>query len=238
MQTSYHASDLLLKQVDTLPRSLTCSLCMEIYVNPTTTWCCNEVYCKQCILNWMARSDICPHCNTSNVQVNPNPVRRIMEAIGSLEVHCPYAQKGCSYTFAYNDLESHLKSCSFAIVPCPFACIRCAQPHHARQGIYEHLIQSDAEHMRLLQKFLDDHNRQLSELKEQLKRKQEELQQMQEQLAEAQTPTDPIARLPRGERSSLFNRKGENNWCGLATYQPGLLRTRAQNASSVHPVYN
>ena len=104
--------------------------------------------------------------------------------------------------------------------------------------LHEHLIQSDAEHTRLLQKFLDDHNRQLSELKEQLNRKQEELQQMQEQLAEAQTPTDPIARLPRGERSSLFNRKGENNWCGLATYQPGLLRTRAQNASNVHPVYN
>ena len=137
MQTSYHASDLLLKQVDTLSRSLTCSLCMEIYVNPTTTWCCNEVYCKQCILNWMATSDTCPHCNTSNIQVNPNPVRRIKDAIGSLEVHCPYAQKGCSYTFAYADLDSHLRSCSFTIVSCPFACIRCAQPHHARHMLHD-----------------------------------------------------------------------------------------------------
>ena len=85
---------------------------------------------------------------------------------------------------------------------------------------------------------VEGYPREYIELKEQLKQKEEELRQMQEQLAKAQTPlcaADQVqSRLPRGERRNLFNSEGDNNWHGIATYQPGLLRTRAQTASSLH----
>ena len=114
MQATPRVSALLLNEDSSLMSSLTCSICMETFVDPVTTKCCSEVYCKKCILEWMVSgSGDCPHCSVSEFEVNPEPVRTIINAIDSLEVCCPHAHQGCSYTFQYAQMSSHLSECSF-----------------------------------------------------------------------------------------------------------------------------
>lgn len=241
--------DLVLFESHQCVSRLTCSLCFQIFKDPIPVDCCGTVYCKGCMQEWMNKNCTCPNCLIANVQVGSAPIRPIIDAVGALEVCCPHARAGCSYTFQYSELCSHLAHCSFAIIDCPFACIGCAQPRHARHLLQEHLLQNEAEHARLVKKFKDDQQRQQNELKERLQETKEELRQEQEQsnrlreqlvqshsgqpsaACARQTQELCLEKLPCRERKNLLGAR-ENDW-GLTKFEPGLGRTRAGNRELV-----
>ena len=39
---------------------LLCGICHEIVVDPVTTQCCLQIFCRKCITNWLTQSPICP----------------------------------------------------------------------------------------------------------------------------------------------------------------------------------
>jgi len=73
-------------------------------------------------------------------------LRPLKQVVDLLEVHCPNASDGCSFTFPYGSLEQHLKTCEFAKVPCPYACFGCSTIATPRWRLWAHLLSNADRH--------------------------------------------------------------------------------------------
>lgn len=46
-----------------------CYICLDNYVNPAITKCCDIIFCSICILSWIEHINICPSCKNKNVSI-------------------------------------------------------------------------------------------------------------------------------------------------------------------------
>jgi len=105
------------KFVEELPKDLSCSICLHVLQSPQLVSCCENLFCKECLLKWKKKNITCALCRTTGftqmaVQATPRKIE-------GLQVHCPNHLNGCRATMAIKNCEWHLssdnsKGCVFA----------------------------------------------------------------------------------------------------------------------------
>jgi len=133
--------DLLLYEDAEWAEVCRCIICLLIYSEPVATHCCGSIFCKECIATWLRKRAVCPTCDKPLDHSSITSVLRQSKAtVDLLEVHCPHAHDGCSFTFRYGSLKQHLKACTFAKVACPYACFGCPTIAIPRWRLSAHLL--------------------------------------------------------------------------------------------------
>ena len=80
--------------------SVTCSICSDIFIEPTMCMGCQNVFCKKCIENWSKKSDKCPNrCNNTSYHKS----LAIIELLSKLKFIC----KKCDGLINYDDMNKH-----------------------------------------------------------------------------------------------------------------------------------
>ncbi|CAG9315615.1 unnamed protein product [Blepharisma stoltei] len=98
------------KNPKSLPAHLMCTICNEIFTDPTRV-SCGHTFCSHCILQWIKKSSTCPNCR-ANIDKKGTGKDLIAAAdINLLTVVC--SNQGCSWFGALEILESHHKECPF-----------------------------------------------------------------------------------------------------------------------------
>ena len=92
----------------------TCGICFEIFVNPVFTQCCRQIYCFDCINQWLGEHNTCPNDRqqlSSNGLIQPN--RALLNIFNNLKVKCNYNLNGCQEILKVKELANHLLNCDF-----------------------------------------------------------------------------------------------------------------------------
>ncbi|CAG2103197.1 unnamed protein product [Medioppia subpectinata] len=97
-----------------------CSICQEIFNTPVTTTCCLQMFCEDCIAQWLTTNNTCPYdrkpLNTSGLSKAP---RLVMNTLGRFKIRCDYWGHGCQEVVKLDDLSRHTVNCRFKDPKCP-----------------------------------------------------------------------------------------------------------------------
>jgi len=137
---------------------LICMVCHEPLLEPVIEVACGQMFCSQCLHDWLQREATCPHCRQplDITKISPPP-RFVKNKLDSLLVVCPVCRQnfersllaghiascpqdcelGCKEKVAPKDHDAHDTICPMKIVPCLAADVGCAY-QCAREGLSYH----------------------------------------------------------------------------------------------------
>ncbi|XP_005391552.1 PREDICTED: RING finger protein 151 isoform X1 [Chinchilla lanigera] len=95
-----------------------CSVCHGVLNRPMRLPC-SHIFCKKCILHWLARQNTCPCCRKEVKRKKMVYVNKLRRTIGHLEVKCKNAEAGCLVTCPLAHRKGHQDSCPFELMACP-----------------------------------------------------------------------------------------------------------------------
>ena len=106
--------------VETLPKDLECSICLNVLREPNLNDCCGQHFCQACIQRIIDDNKPCPLCNEANFTVilDKKTQRKILELL----VKCRRHQSGCEWVGELKSLEEHCGVCEYVEVDCPNSC--------------------------------------------------------------------------------------------------------------------
>ena len=106
--------------VETLPKDLECSICLNVLREPNLNDCCGQHFCQACIQRIIDDNKPCPLCNEANFTVilDKKTQRKILELL----VKCRRHQSGCEWVGELKSLEEHCGICEYVEVDCPNSC--------------------------------------------------------------------------------------------------------------------
>lgn len=88
---------------EALKESVTCSICMNLMINPMVCPKCQNKMCKPCLDKWKAKGGKCPNGCDSEFQ----KVIEKNNLITKIKFKCI---KGCGEEILFNDLQKHYSS--------------------------------------------------------------------------------------------------------------------------------
>jgi len=101
------------KEADELDHFM-CGICHDVF-RTTETPCCRQIYCKECITEWLTASNSCPNdrkpLNSSRLLSASLPMLNIID---KMRVKCVHHEKGCPSVHKIGDEQDHLNVCQFA----------------------------------------------------------------------------------------------------------------------------
>ncbi|MEJ1287499.1 RING finger protein 151 [Cricetulus griseus] len=95
-----------------------CSVCHGVLKRPMRLPC-SHIFCKKCILQWLARQNTCPCCRKEVKRRKMVQVNKLRKTIGRLQVKCKNAAAGCLVTCPLAHRKGHQNSCPFELMACP-----------------------------------------------------------------------------------------------------------------------
>lgn len=91
---------------DSISEDLFCPICHSVLIQPVTTSCCQNMFCKKCISVTQNKEKNCPLCDVKGFTVYPPP-KCVTNQINSLKVKCQI----CKMDFELYNFQVHLKIC-------------------------------------------------------------------------------------------------------------------------------
>ena len=92
----------------------TCNICLMVFTEPMVTRCCRQLYCKQCIQEWLKSHDICPFDRRPMaIHELSHASRPFINLLNEVKVKCDFHTKGCTATPMLEKLTEHTKNCEF-----------------------------------------------------------------------------------------------------------------------------
>ncbi|KAM5329701.1 LOW QUALITY PROTEIN: RING finger protein 151 [Glossophaga mutica] len=117
--------------------NLLCSVCHGVLKKPVRLPC-SHVFCKKCILRWLAREKTCPCCRKEVKRKKMVHMNKLRKTIGRLEVKCKNAEAGCLVTCPLAHRKGHQNSCPFELMACPNEGCIVRMPHEALAEHWQH----------------------------------------------------------------------------------------------------
>ncbi|XP_013403469.1 TNF receptor-associated factor 6 isoform X2 [Lingula anatina] len=115
-----------------------CPICLMCLRDPYQTYCGHR-FCKYCIFKWLREEKHrCPVDNVLLDEQNIYPDNFAKREILGLKLKCPNYSHGCRFIIELCNLESHLQSCFYALIPCP----QCCPAVLPRKDLKDHIEQS------------------------------------------------------------------------------------------------
>lgn len=111
-----------------------CKICFNIMLDPYDCICCNETFCKQCIIDYLLTNKKCPFANDTLVHTTDNEdangmneddyVNKLIadlrssnsntnKLIASLKFACCNKINGCNAELSFSEFDDHLIQCKF-----------------------------------------------------------------------------------------------------------------------------
>jgi hypothetical protein len=98
---------------------------MNILNDPYDCLCCNQTFCKKCIINYIDTNKECPFDsffqNKKNIALNKNDKYNIKPSssnfhklISSLHFYCKNNPLGCKKELSIEDIKEHEKNCQYS----------------------------------------------------------------------------------------------------------------------------
>ena len=111
--------------INLLTNFLQCKICMNILNDPYDCLCCNQTFCKKCIINYIDTNKECPFDsffqNKENISLNNNIKYNIKPSssnfhklISSLHFYCKNNPLGCKKELSIEDIKEHEKNCQYS----------------------------------------------------------------------------------------------------------------------------
>ena len=72
-----HKKDESSKPLTQISSTLVCPICSGLFDDPYQVKCCDEVYCKKCVLDEILRSFVCPNCKIESSQESIFPNKAV-----------------------------------------------------------------------------------------------------------------------------------------------------------------
>ena len=111
-----------------LTKFIQCKICMNLLNDPYDCLCCNQTFCKSCIINYIKTNNKCPYSEffeDNKEKINNNNIKELMNqikpsssnfnrVIQSLKFYCPNKEKGCDDELNIEEVSEHEKLCKFS----------------------------------------------------------------------------------------------------------------------------
>lgn len=104
--------------------NLLCGICAGVLEKAVITPC-GHSYCDECLETWLQRRieeegipASCPACRTELFVTDTIPVIALRGMVDGLIVQCPNVDDGCKMVMKLDNVNSHLKDCSYEPVQC------------------------------------------------------------------------------------------------------------------------
>lgn len=107
-------------------KDFVCSICEDVFENPVERKACQHIYCHECITRWLLYNPTCPIDRQRLTHIELEDVPRVFKSLlGSLQLRCSFAEKGCSQSVSLESATSHENECPYGPKPsavCPNDC--------------------------------------------------------------------------------------------------------------------
>jgi hypothetical protein len=92
-----------------------CGICHDILAKPVVVPCCRQIYCEDCINEWLNVHQTCPNDRSLlNKNGLTQPPIIVQNLLAKLKIRCDYEKDGCDHVSQLENLTTHLtKYCSF-----------------------------------------------------------------------------------------------------------------------------
>jgi hypothetical protein len=111
-----------------ITKFIQCKICMNLLNDPYDCLCCNQTFCKSCIINYIKTNNKCPYSeffDDNKEKINNNNIKELMNkikpsssnfnrVIQSLKFYCPNKEKGCDDELNIEEISEHEKLCKFS----------------------------------------------------------------------------------------------------------------------------
>ena len=111
-----------------LTKIIQCKICLNLLNDPYDCLCCNQTFCKSCIINYIKTNNKCPFSEFFEAQKDKKDNRNINElmkklkpsssnftkVIQSLKFYCLNKEKGCDKELNIEEILEHEKLCTFS----------------------------------------------------------------------------------------------------------------------------
>jgi len=130
--------------VNAIDPDLICPICHEPFSDPIEVSSCEHVFCKDCLspLFNSGKDANCPICRCKFTQNQIKDAHRFVKnSLGKIPVQCTNHAHGCSWQGIRSNCSSHLESCGFTLVQCPFSDCGCEEKL-TRDQANSHIVES------------------------------------------------------------------------------------------------
>ena len=111
-----------------ITKFIQCKICMNLLNDPYDCLCCNQTFCKSCIINYIKTNNKCPYSEffeNNKEKIKNNNIKELMNkikpsssnfnrVIQSLKFYCPNKEKGCDDELNIEEVSEHEKLCKFS----------------------------------------------------------------------------------------------------------------------------
>ncbi|XP_054166597.1 E3 ubiquitin-protein ligase NRDP1-like [Oppia nitens] len=115
----------------------TCGICLHVYSNPKFTSCCRQMYCNDCITQWLNQNSKCPNdrqrLTSSQLLLPPRSLTNLMN---KLKVKCRFESNGCTQVMQLSNVAKHETSCMYDTSK---LCNECGQQQGSQHNCEENL---------------------------------------------------------------------------------------------------
>jgi len=91
-----------------------CRICQNVLQDPLLVESCEHIFCGDCIHRSLELEEKCPiDKNSVTLKQLREPMRSFKNLLGQLEIRCEFASFGCNQYIKLNEIETHVKTCSY-----------------------------------------------------------------------------------------------------------------------------
>ncbi|XP_054152778.1 protein zyg-11 homolog A-like [Oppia nitens] len=98
---------------------LLCGICREIVCQPIVVQCCQQLFCTDCIKEWLDKQTTCPYDRKQLTSEQLTlPPRILVNLLSNLKIKCDFSDKGCPLVTTVQLLAEHTANCPYNVQQC------------------------------------------------------------------------------------------------------------------------
>ena len=140
MAVSKHPQGYQCEFIDSVSEDFYCKECTLVARRLSIISCCGESYCHACIADTQEQGKPCPECGEKEFTFFDH--MKTQKRINNLQIFCTMKEKGCDWSGALEQLDTHLDpdqdNCQYVDTKCPLNCHMTIPKNKVEQHVAQH----------------------------------------------------------------------------------------------------